>query len=219
MVDSSGRAKRPAPAKRPGAGGRPLGAWRIPAAIIAAFVVVGVAYGVFMLSGGSGGDPGPKTYSDPEFGFTFQYPDAWKATKRSGSAQKGGALVSVVDPKGGKTKSGYVDSATVAVAWAGPQTEATPGDAGVASSIADLKASFPDVALTGPLHAAAIGAKSGWSWSYTYTQETVPVKVSFYWLVDGNTAYGVTFKSSAEHEAADAAVFSGILSSFTFPSD
>ncbi len=178
-------------------------------------MIVGIAWAVVALTGDEKVVP-PRTYTDAEYGFSFQYPGEWDITKRAGSAATGGASISVVDPKGTKIKKGSVDSATVVAASEGTTAQPEPTDAGVEQALTALKAQFPDAVLVERLHPAGVGGKDGWSWTFTYTQVTVPVRVAFYWLIDGDTAYGVSFKASQEHWEADQAVFDGILSSFTF---
>jgi hypothetical protein len=188
--------------------------WRVPAAITGAFVILGIAWAVVALAGDDKALPN-KTYVDAEYGFSFQYPGEWDISKRAGSIATGGASISVVDPKGTKIKKGSVDSATVVVASQGTKPQPEPTDAGVDQALTELKAQFPDAVVAERLQGAAIGGKEGWSWAFTYTQVKVPVKVSFYWLIDGGTAYGVSFKASLDHWEADQASFSGILTSFT----
>jgi hypothetical protein len=187
--------------------------WRVPAAIAGAFVILGIVWGVIALTADEKVVP-PKTYVDAEYGFSFQYPGEWDISKRAGSLATGGASISVVDPKGTKIKKGSVDSATVVAASEGTKAQPEPSDAGVEIALAELKAQFPDAVLAERLHRAVVGGKDGWSWTFTYTQTKVPVRVAFYWLIDGKTAYGVSFKASQDHWGANEAIFGGILTSF-----
>jgi hypothetical protein len=178
-------------------------------------VVLGIVWAVVALTGDEKVIP-PKTYVDSEYGFSFQYPGEWDVSKRAGSIATGGASISVVDPKGTKIKKNSVDSATVVAASQGTKAQPEPTDAGVDEALVQLKAQFPDAVLAERLHVAVVGGKNAWSWAFAYTQVKVPVRVSFYWLIDGDTAYGVSFKTSQDHWEADQAIFGGILTSFTF---
>jgi hypothetical protein len=192
--------------------------WRRQATFLGIVVVALLAVVVVATVSNHSSHSGPQTYKDEVYNFSFTYPGSWQMGKNSTSTTADvGLRVAIVDPHGTKTNDGYLDSATVTVYRLAPDAESTPTDAIVNQVMADLTAQFPDARLTEPLHKTVIGGKSGWGWTSTFTRESLPMKMSVYWLISAGTVYEVGFRASQANWAADAPVFDSILANFQAP--
>jgi hypothetical protein len=182
----------------------------VTGAVLASIVVALIAWQVGSLLGG-GAATGVKTYEDSKNHFSLQYPASWQRGKQS----TGSAALTIFDPKGTKISSGYVDQILVYVTQAGSEGASQPTDSVVGDLLAQFKTrGMPDATLSSPLSQTTIGGASGWTWTFSFTMESVPVKFSEYSLLSNGSVYLVGLKAAEEHWLADKPLFDSVIASF-----
>ena len=184
---------------------------RITGAVVASIVVVVIAWQVSSLLGG-GPASGLKTYEDSKNHFSLQYPASWQRGK---PATASSAAVTIFDPAGTKISSGYVDQILVYVTQAGSSSVQAPTDAVVADLLTQFKTrGAPDAKLSSPLRQTTIGGAGGWTWTFSFTMESVPVSFAEYWLLSNGTVYLVGIKAADKQWPADKPDFDAVIASF-----
>jgi len=125
------------------------------------------------------------------------------------------AAVTIFDPAGTKISSGYVDQILVYVTQAGSGSVQAPTDAVVADLLTQFKTrGAPDAKLSSPLRQTTIGGAGGWTWTFSFTLESVPVSFAEYWLLSNGAVYLIGIKAADKHWPADKPTFDAVLASF-----
>ncbi len=202
-------------------GGRPL-----PSLVAVALLLLAVAFAVgacgfdFNLSCGDNGS-GVETYTDPTYGYSFEYPDDWElqesdtAEVTSGSASE--SSVGVFDPDGAVVDDSYVDLAQISIY----ELDVTVDESKIAAIkpevealLADLQAQDPTWQVVELLSDTEVAGLSGFKTTYTFLMNETPATCQFYFLFTGNTQYQITLQAATENWEAEQTAFDAILASF-----
>lgn len=188
---------------------------RVLRAFGGAFLLVG-----FMASAiAACGNAGPKTYSDPEYGFSFQYPSGWRImeVEPSDLPEMVSQSVGAWDPRGSGNEAGMaLDFVSVDVFELGT-------DSGVSTDT--LQEEFERwLATTGfsdstfsvvqdPV-TVTVGELDGYQATYTYSENGIDVRVTEYWLLSDDVLYDLYTSASEDHWEVNSAEFAAFLDSF-----
>lgn len=190
------------------------------ALLVAAFVLpaCGSSSGSSSTSAGTGGT---KTYTDADYGYSFEYPESWKIQEETsvdvsaGGTSTGG--VGVFNPTGAKAGDTYIDLMLVSVYKLNvtvddsllPQLKSE-----IASVLKSLESQGTGMRVEKPLAETAAAGMKGYNVTYSFTKDGVPCTSTLYFLFDGNMEYQLTTQASNENWAADQPIFDTMIASF-----
>ena len=164
---------------------------------------------------------GVKSYTNKDFGYSFEYPAAWKLREgESADVTAGGSAVGAVgffNPKGAIAEDTAIDLVQVTVykltqavdASLMPQVRTE-----VEAVLANLEGQAADMETLEPLAETTVGAMSGFKVTYSFTQNGLPTTSSLYFLFNGDTEYQLTLQAATENWASNRPVFAAFLTSF-----
>jgi hypothetical protein len=172
---------------------------------------------------GDGGSAGgqDKIYTDPDFGFSFEYPADWQLQEGDSSDVTAGGSAStsvgVFDPEGAVADDTFIDLVQISVyelnvtvdesVMPEIQTE-------VEQVIASLESQAADIQTLDPLSETKVGDMRGFEVTYSFSKGSAPVTSTLYFLFDGNLEYQFTAQSSTENWEENVPVFDALISSF-----
>ncbi|MBN1628722.1 MAG: hypothetical protein JW990_03065 [Thermoleophilia bacterium] len=164
---------------------------------------------------------GAQTYTDADYGYSFDYPADWKLDEDSAAEIEGGVAaskgVSVHDPEGARTKTYAVDLFQVsiyelnitvdesALPEVKPQLE---------NMIAGIGSQDPSWEILEALADAEVGGLSGFETLVTHLMDGRQVNSRLYFLFDGSTEYELMLQAATESWDAIQPDFDAILASF-----
>lgn len=186
---------------------------------VAALTILGAALG----TGGCGTDEtGVKTYTDPVYGYSFEYPADWilqetdSAELGSGAAAK--RIVQVGDPDGAQVEGTGLDGLVVRVYelnYAVDETMLDDVKPEMDALIADLLSQDASWEVQEPLTQVTVGQLPGFKATFTFDWDAGhPVKTSSQYLFFGDVEYELAVQAALENWEADQAVFDAFLASF-----
>jgi hypothetical protein len=163
---------------------------------------------------------GPKTYTDKDFGFSFQYSAPWTVSEASADDVLPGSSKAVngVNQKGKDAGGDLVyDGFSVDVFEGGSQAEVTLEDVqAAADSVAsEATAADPSVTVTEAPSATTVAGMSGFKLTITFEEQGTKVRVIQYWLLGETAVYALVTQASEETWAQNQAAFDTFLSTFT----
>ncbi len=162
------------------------------------------------------------TYTDPTYGFSFDYPSNWKITNGRGTELNAGSAaetsVQAGDPDGAVVNGTGIDGVVVNVYELNlpidesllpevkPQLEA---------AVADLVSQDASWEIVQPLTESEDTVLPGFWAAFTFDWDAEhPVNTMSFYLFDGAIEYQLMFQAAVENWDADQAIFETILSSF-----
>ncbi len=174
---------------------------------------------------GGGDDPTTtETYTDPDYGFSFDYPSDWQlipSTEMDVSVNAGAAPtaeVSVGDPNGAIIDGSGVDSFIVrvyelnAVVDESVLPQVLPE---LEALVASLQAQDPSLQILEPLAPTTVGALPGYEFTATFEwDDGTPMMTTYYFVFDGSLEYQLMVQAAEENWDANQDVFNLFLSSF-----
>ncbi len=177
-------------------------------------LVVAVAVFAVLLSGCNS----TKTYSDPDYGFSFQYPGAWKLVVTQPDDLPTGVSKSVgaLDQAGSGANNYGLDFVSVDIYAAGPDSglaadtiqsefEAWLEEAGSGDST--FRVAAAPTAVT-------VGGLQGFEATYTYTDGDFEVRCTEYWLLKGEVMYDLYTQATEDNWTDNQKTFDAFLMSF-----
>jgi PsbP-like protein len=180
-----------------------------------------------LVAGACGSDGGTtnggtvKTYTDPEYGFSFDYPADWKLQEGESSEVTAGGSptksVGVFDPEGAVADDTYIDLAQTSVYELNVTVDESmmPDiQAEVEQVLASLESQATDLETTEALSEAEVGGVPGFKVTYTFTKGSEPVTSTLYFLFNGSIEYQLTLQAATKNWEANAPVFEALVSSF-----
>jgi hypothetical protein len=188
-------------------------------------LLLAAALVLLVLSGlvaGCGTDTSVKTYLDPDYGYSFEYPGAWKLDENATLDVTGGAaavsMVTVGDPKGAKVDGTGVDLMMVQIyklGFAFDETMMPDALAALEPLMADLQSQDPSWKVEKPLTETRVGGAPGYVTTSSFAgKDGTPVKTTSYFIFSGNIEYQLVLQATADNWAKDQAVFDAFLASF-----
>jgi hypothetical protein len=188
---------------------------------LALVLVLGTS--LVMTGCGTSGD-GTETYTDPDYGFSFDYPSDWQLIAASdadvnvsgGAAPK--ANVSVGDPNGKIIDGTGVDMLIVRVY----ELNATVDDSvlpqvvpALENLIASLQVQAPSLQVLEPLAPTTVGGLNGYEFTASFEwSDGTPMMTTSYFVFDGNLEYQLVVQAAEENWDANQVVFDAFTSSF-----
>jgi hypothetical protein len=184
-------------------------------------VTLALAAAALALGCSSGGDDGTETYSDPTYGFGFEYPADWKVVTSDTAGVSSGAdpvaVVAVGDPDGAVVDDTGLDLFMVRVyeltqvVDAAALPEVLPY---LEELVAALQDQDPTWKVEEPLAETSVGGIPGYQTSASFDWDAgTPMKTTSYFLFAGDLEYQLVLQAAAENWEADQAVFAAILAS------
>ena len=216
------------------AGGRTrMSPARIFIALVVFFAVVLAPLGVLhfynKLAGNDSGEvtstkvaaaSGMSLYADPNYGFSFDYPNTWLEVPLStavGNAVQPNAQITFGDPSG-TLYSGLSHNYVMvsAVKLPGEVSQALLGSIVplLQRYVEGLRTQVPDLEVVEPASESTIGGISGAKIAYTATLQGHPVKTETYILDSGHMEYQITVQADEEDWQNDKPLFDATISSF-----
>jgi hypothetical protein len=164
------------------------------------------------------------TYTDPTYGYSFDYPASWvlksgatpEATAGAGAAES----VDVYDPSGTLVNGSYMDVMVASVYNLNlavsdsvlPQLKSE-----IESGVASLKSQDSTMNVQqAPAETTAAGMK-GYTVTYSFTRGGTPAMSTLYFLFKGDREYELTIQASTDHWEADQPIFQAMIAGFKVP--
>jgi hypothetical protein len=201
-------------------------AWTFGVGVTAAIVlIVLLSWGTATLSHEIGGvttqSGGIKTYTDPDYGYSFAYPAEW-VLQTSGTTVGDGAgnppgSVSVFDPEGAFGGAYALNMATATASHSGLTFEESmlPGlKTNLEGYISDPSGPFGTSTIIKPLSETTLAGVKGFTVTLTDTLAETPVTVTLYFLLSGTLEYDLVLQTATEDWQEYQASFDTMLSAF-----
>jgi hypothetical protein len=199
------------------------------AAVTAARSTLEQALGFSLTSGSSTTDTtaaglgsDANTYTDPKYGYTFQYPATWEIDSGTttdvtagGSATSG---VGAFDPNGTVANGIYVDLMVVSTYELNITVTDSmiPGlESEIQGVLSSLQSQATDAQVVSPLAPTEAAGLKGYSVTYTFTKDGVPTTSTLYFLFKGNLEYQLSTQASTVNWDKNQAIFAAMVASFT----
>ncbi len=195
----------------------------LPAALLplALVLVAGCGDIATTTTTGSSADTSVKTYLDPDYGYSFDYPSAWKlvdsTTPEATSGASAASIITVGDPKGTIANGTGLDLLMVQIYPLNTTFDETMMPDALAALeplVADLQSQDPSWKVDQQLTETAVGGAPGYMVASSYTQDGTSMKTTFYFIFSGNIEYQLVLQASSENWTKDQAVFDAFLASF-----
>ena len=181
---------------------------------IAVLVLVVLALGV------SACGSSVKKYSDPTYGYSFSYPNAWTVQAGSSDVTAGGtaaANVGVFNPDGTQVSSTYVDLAMVMV-YKLKVTVTDPWSSDIQKELegvlTSLQGQATDVKVEVPLKHTTTAGLKGYVVTYTFNKDGAALRSTLYFLFNGKYEYELTQQAATATWNATKPALDGIVASF-----
>lgn len=145
-----------------------------------------------------------KLYSDSTYGYTFSYPNTWKVQAGTSDVTAGGKAegnTAVYDPTGTKVGTTYVDLAMIMIydldftvddPWSNDMTSRISG------MLTSLENQTTGIKVEKPLEHATKAELKGYSVTFTFTKDAVPMRSTLYFLFDHTREYQVTEQAAVD---------------------
>jgi hypothetical protein len=167
----------------------------------------------------SGG--GNQTYTDENYGYSFEFPESWKLEEGGNADVSAGgssaASVGVYDPEGAVAEETYIDMMQVSVYELSVTVDDSimPQIKGEVETVLEsLESQAGDIETLAPLAEAEVGGMSGYSVTYSFAKNGAPVTSTLYFMFSGDIEYQLTVQAADENWEANRPVFDAILGSF-----
>jgi hypothetical protein len=163
-----------------------------------------------------------KTYTDADYGYSFQYPGGWvvqqgdSAKVTGGSSSDGG--MSVYDPEGTVAGDYFIDLFQVSVyelAVTVDESMMPEIKSEVETLLADLETQGNDWTKVEDLSGATVDGMDGYQATYGFTTDGTPTMSTFYFLFTGDIQYQLTLQAATETWEERRPEFDAIVASFT----
>lgn len=188
--------------------------------MMAILVVVALAAGACGSSGDSNGS-GTKTYTDADYGFSFEYPVDWQLQEGDSSdVTAGGSAtksVGVFDPEGAVADDTYIDLAQVSIYELNLTVDESMMpeiQAEVEQVLASLESQATDMETVEALSETKVGEAPGFKATYSFSKNGAPVTSTLYFLFSGDIEYQLTLQAASENWEANAPIFEAMVASF-----
>lgn len=200
------------------------------AAMLTVAVLVMLLMAATIVACGSGGESSgttaageieTKTYTDPDYGYSFEYPESWKIEDSATSdVTAGGAAtgtVGVYDPDGTVVDKTYLDLMMVSVYKLNgvvddsviPQLKGE-----IESVLASLESQDSTMKVEEALTETTAAGMKGYKVTYSFTKADTPTTSTLYFLFKGDLEYQLTTQASAANWEADQPIFDAMIASF-----
>lgn len=162
-----------------------------------------------------------KTYTDADYGYSFQYPGDWvvqqgdSADVTGGSGSESG--MSVYDPDGTVAGDSYIDLFQVSVYELTVTVDESVMPeirSEVENLLTDLETQSDDWTKIEDLSDATVGGMDGYQATYGFTTDGTPTMSTFYFVFAGDIQYQLTLQAATETWEERQPEFESIVASF-----
>lgn len=172
---------------------------------------------------------GVETYTDPDYGYSFEYPADWKlkvyevtpeTIPDSGGALAWGGKVSdvgVLDHDGAVAADMYMDLAEVRAIYMGrpiDESNLSSLKSQIESASMTWGGGVTDVKTVEALTETKVGGMSGFRETHSFVKDGVPFVTTLYILFSGPMEYHVHTQAAEENWTANQPIFDALLASF-----
>jgi hypothetical protein len=164
--------------------------------------------------------PGPKTYTNDQYGFTVTYDGQLEEGKSTSGGSDGGSVfdVAFADRSGPKVGGNYANGMQVSVyklAREVKRAEVPKLKKEVSGVVKQIMASYPGAKIDQPLEELKVNGVPGFGFGYSYAQDDVPLKGVSFFLFNGQYEYQLTAQAAAKDWAALKGTFESAFQTFT----
>lgn len=164
-----------------------------------------------------------QTYTDPTYGFSFQYPNAWELSDQASvDATGGGSSTSQIlayNPDGAASSDGtYVDLFMVTTY----KLNVTITDDDIPALETELQGLVDGLTgqgtnaeVTSPLEQTELNGLNGYTTMFSFDKEGVPCTSKLYFLFKDDVEYMVTVQAADQNWETDQDIFATMVGSFT----
>lgn len=175
---------------------------------------------------GGPGSLGPtRVYTDPEYGFTFAYPEGWKLTAQAGAEEGPGGVslrdVGAFDPTGSKAGGVLLDGVAVSVFRLNVvvNTELLPAfEKEVEDVVTALRGRLSSVEVVEELKPTTVNGLPGFETTHTFSYKGRRLRSRVVFLVGGAFEYQLTTQAAESSWAVSGPGLDLLVGSFT-PAD
>lgn len=162
---------------------------------------------------------GPQTYTDDDFGFSFEYPGSWAIQHMSPAALSPGVAkeVGAFDQDGSDAGDEYTwDMVSVEVYQGGMDLDYTLDDISTMNDeyLADLQEQEPTLQVLESVTPVIVGGLDGYKITYTGSVGSTQIHCSEYTLLSHSVIYNLWTQAAEENWDSNQSVFADFLASF-----
>jgi hypothetical protein len=194
-------------------------------ALLLALAGLSVAAGACSASVSTGGSSpassgGTKTYTNDQYGFSITYADLFtQGTTTSGQADGSGSVfdIAFADTAGATVGDKFVDVIQVSVyqlARAVKLGEIPKLEKEFQTLVDQMLGGLTGASVTEPLSLVEVNGTRGFTFGYTFTQDSVGIKAVTSFLINGQTEYQIAGQASQENWAALSPSLQAAIDSF-----
>jgi hypothetical protein len=163
-----------------------------------------------------------KTYQDADYGYSFDYPAAWKLVDSSQPDATSGAsaasIITVGDPNGAEVSGTGLDLLMIQIYPLNVTFDKTMMPDALAALeplMADLQRQDPSWKVEQALTETTLGGAPGYVTKSSFSWEDgTPVKTTSYFIFSGKIEYQLVLQAAADNWEKDQTVFDAFLASF-----
>ncbi|MCX8033173.1 MAG: PsbP-related protein [Thermoleophilia bacterium] len=162
------------------------------------------------------------TYSDPDYGFSFEYPSDWDITQNAPAEVSAGSQsvkdIAVYDPQGSKAGGSPANGVQISVYKLLVSVDETILDAvkaEIEQVLANMENQDPSWRRLENLTSTHVGGVPGFKISYEFSLQGTPAKSAMYFLFDKDVQYQISFQTTADDWSSYQDEFSRVLETFS----
>lgn len=188
---------------------------------LAALTVTAAACSASVSTGSSATPGGSRTYTNDQYGFSLTYDTLFTEGTSSGGTESGSGSefdIAFADTSGTKSAGKYIDGIQVSVyklARAVKPAEVKGLKTEFEDLVSELMGSLAEAKTTAPLSLTEVNGVPGFTFSYSYTEDSLPITATTYFLIKGQTEYQVTEQAAQDAWAALEPEMQAAVDSFT----
>lgn len=148
--------------------------------------------------------PGPKTYTNDQYGFTMTYDGQLEEGESTGGVSSGGSSVfnvAFADKSGPKVGGNYANGMQISVYKLAREikpAEVPKLKKEVSGVVKQIMASLPGAKIDQPLEELKVNGVPGFGFSYSYVRDDVTLKAVSFFLFNGQYEYQLTAQAASE---------------------
>jgi hypothetical protein len=165
-----------------------------------------------------------QTYTDATYGFSFQYPAAWKISNDTSvdatSGADAGGGVAIFDPNGVSSNGIYLDLVMVStypLSVTITDADIPALESQIQTMLGGLEAQGTNAKVLSPLVQTQLSGLKGYTVTYGFDKEGVPCTSTLYFLFKGDKEYMVTIQAANQNWESNQDTFAAMVASFTAP--
>ena len=188
---------------------------------LAALTVTAAACSASVSTGSSATPGGSRTYTNDQYGFSLTYDTLFTEGTSTGGTESGSGSeldIAFADTSGTKSGGKYIDGIQVSVyklARAVKPAEVEGLKTEFEDLVSELMGSLGEAKTTAPLRLTEVNGVPGFTFSYSYTEDSVPITATTYFLIKGQTEYQITAQAAQDAWAELEPELQAAVDSFT----